>query len=195
MAIDSSFEFEKRRNAPVKYDRNLVGATLRAMQRVQEIKESRERRFWVKRMAGKEQQDQLKDRIEIAQSLHMMAPSERTQFVKALHEDKSARKAKEAAMEGEASAAKASAGAGGFSFDDAFGSGAASASASAGAGAATGGKAKGRGTSDEEGEGEAAPVFGSAAAAAEEEEPTGPAAAAGRRRTRRSSRAAAGSGS
>lgn len=32
MAVDTTFEFEKRRNRPVKYDRNLVGATLRAMQ-------------------------------------------------------------------------------------------------------------------------------------------------------------------
>ena len=33
MAVDPTFELEKRRNRPVKYDRDLVGATLRAMAR------------------------------------------------------------------------------------------------------------------------------------------------------------------
>jgi hypothetical protein len=38
---DSTFEFEKRRNRPVKYDRNLVRKTIAAMERVEEIKQRR----------------------------------------------------------------------------------------------------------------------------------------------------------
>lgn len=46
---DSTFEFEKRRNVPVRYDRELVATTLKAMERVQEIKTKRENAFWKNR--------------------------------------------------------------------------------------------------------------------------------------------------
>jgi large subunit ribosomal protein L24e len=46
---DSTFEFEKRRNVPVRYDRELVATTLKAMERVQEIKAKREKAFWKSR--------------------------------------------------------------------------------------------------------------------------------------------------
>ena len=39
--MDPTFELEKRRNRPVKYDRDLVGATLRAMARAQEVQAKR----------------------------------------------------------------------------------------------------------------------------------------------------------
>eukprot|EP00128_Syssomonas_multiformis_P009864 Colp12_sorted_trinity150504_noHs@9772 len=45
MTIDSTFEFEKKRNIPVKYDRNLWVNTLRAIKRIQEIKHRREAQF------------------------------------------------------------------------------------------------------------------------------------------------------
>ncbi|QRV75479.1 ribosomal protein L24e [Ceratobasidium sp. AG-Ba] len=51
MTIDSTFEFEKRRNIPVRYNRELVQTTLKAMQRVTEIRARRERAFWKARMA------------------------------------------------------------------------------------------------------------------------------------------------
>jgi hypothetical protein len=46
---DSTFEFEKRRNVPVRYDRELVATTLKAMERVQEIRAKREKAFWKNR--------------------------------------------------------------------------------------------------------------------------------------------------
>ncbi|TDL27312.1 hypothetical protein BD410DRAFT_762109 [Rickenella mellea] len=52
MTIDSTFEFEKRRNVPVRYDRELVQTTLKAMKRVGEIKKRREHAFWKNRMAA-----------------------------------------------------------------------------------------------------------------------------------------------
>lgn len=48
---DSTLEFEKRRNVPVRYNRDLVAATLAAMKRIQEIKARRERAFYRARMA------------------------------------------------------------------------------------------------------------------------------------------------
>ncbi|KAJ7685254.1 ribosomal protein L24e-domain-containing protein [Mycena polygramma] len=51
MTIDSTIDFEKRRNIPVRYDRELVQTTLKAMKRVSEIKKRRELAFWKNRMA------------------------------------------------------------------------------------------------------------------------------------------------
>jgi len=52
MTIDSTFEFEKRRNVPVRYDRDLLQTTIKAMKRVAEIKARREHTFWKNRMAA-----------------------------------------------------------------------------------------------------------------------------------------------
>ncbi|KAG6917969.1 hypothetical protein DXG01_017153 [Tephrocybe rancida] len=51
MTIDSTIEFEKRRNVPVRYDRDLIQTTIKAMKRVGEIKSRRERAFFKNRMA------------------------------------------------------------------------------------------------------------------------------------------------
>ena len=42
MKVDSTFDFEKKRNRPVKYDRELMGTTLRAMKRVGQIQRARD---------------------------------------------------------------------------------------------------------------------------------------------------------
>lgn len=72
---DSTFEFEKRRNKPVKYDRELMGATIRAMKRVAEIQSARDARHYKKRM------DLVKDKVkaarsaEIAEHIDLIAPA------------------------------------------------------------------------------------------------------------------------
>ncbi|KAG8931530.1 ATPase-activating ribosome biosynthesis protein [Tulasnella sp. 418] len=50
MTIDSTFEFEKRRNVPVRYNRDLMETTIKAIQRVGEIQKRRERAFYKNRM-------------------------------------------------------------------------------------------------------------------------------------------------
>ncbi|KIJ44232.1 hypothetical protein M422DRAFT_30398 [Sphaerobolus stellatus SS14] len=52
MTVDSTFEFEKRRNIPVRYDRNLMETTIKAMKRVAEIRKKREHMFWKHRMSA-----------------------------------------------------------------------------------------------------------------------------------------------
>ena len=47
---DMTNEFERRRNAPWKYDRNVMMSTIRVMKRVAEIREKREERFYKMRM-------------------------------------------------------------------------------------------------------------------------------------------------
>ncbi|PKI83731.1 ATPase-activating ribosome biosynthesis protein [Malassezia vespertilionis] len=51
MTVDSTLEFEKRRNIPVRYNRELVTATISAMDRIMQIKARRERAFYRARMA------------------------------------------------------------------------------------------------------------------------------------------------
>jgi len=50
---DSTLEFERRRNVPVKYDRELFNTTARAMLRISEIKAAREARMFEKRQLSK----------------------------------------------------------------------------------------------------------------------------------------------
>ncbi|ESK94503.1 ribosome biogenesis protein rlp24 [Moniliophthora roreri MCA 2997] len=70
MTIDSTIDFEKRRNVPVRYDRELVQTTIQAMKRVGEIKEKREHAFWKNRMAAsrEKQRAHRKRALEAAKS-------------------------------------------------------------------------------------------------------------------------------
>lgn len=77
MIVDSSLvlsQFAKKRNVPVKYDRNLVAATVQAMQRVEEIRQRRERVFTKRRLAGKLARDRQReeDRKVVAQGEHLI---------------------------------------------------------------------------------------------------------------------------
>lgn len=52
LAVDSTLTFSARRNVPVRYNRDLVSTTLKAMARVEEIRQKRERAFYKNRMKG-----------------------------------------------------------------------------------------------------------------------------------------------
>ncbi|KAJ1914289.1 ATPase-activating ribosome biosynthesis protein [Tieghemiomyces parasiticus] len=67
MTIDKSLEFEKRRNVPVRYDRDLMATTLKAMKRVQEIRAKRETAFIKNRMAGNKEAAKKED-IRVVQT-------------------------------------------------------------------------------------------------------------------------------
>ena len=69
---DSTFDFERLRNRPVKYDRELMKKTVRAMERVQAIKEKREERFWQKRMAPNKEVQKARDLVEVEQGLDLL---------------------------------------------------------------------------------------------------------------------------
>lgn len=47
---DSTIDFEKRRNVPVRYNRDLLQTTIKAMKRIGEIKSRRERAFFKNRL-------------------------------------------------------------------------------------------------------------------------------------------------
>ena len=78
MIVDQNLllsQFSKRRNVPVKYDRNLVAATLKAMERVGEIRARRERVFTRRRLSGKlaREQRRREDRRVVAEGEHLIA--------------------------------------------------------------------------------------------------------------------------
>lgn len=73
MAIDSTFEFEKRRNIPVRYDRDLMSTTIKAMKRVHEIRARRERAFFKQRMAGNKEREKTENIREIQKNIHLIS--------------------------------------------------------------------------------------------------------------------------
>ncbi|KAJ3081061.1 ATPase-activating ribosome biosynthesis protein [Quaeritorhiza haematococci] len=75
MAIDSTLEFEKRRNVPVRYDRELMATTLKAMKRVAEIKAKREKVFFKKRLAPNTELQRSQDIKEIQQNIELIGAS------------------------------------------------------------------------------------------------------------------------
>jgi large subunit ribosomal protein L24e len=75
MKVDSSFEFERRRNIPVRYDRELVGATLHAMKRVQAVQVVRDKRFYTERMKGQKAAVKALHKVEIAQGINLVEPA------------------------------------------------------------------------------------------------------------------------
>ncbi|CCD23900.1 ATPase-activating ribosome biosynthesis protein NDAI_0C02400 [Naumovozyma dairenensis CBS 421] len=62
LAVDSTLTFAQRRNVPVRYNRELVATTLKAMSRVEEIRQKRERAFYKNRMRGNKEKDFLRDK-------------------------------------------------------------------------------------------------------------------------------------
>lgn len=62
LAVDSTLAFAQRRNVPVRYNRELVATTLRAMARVEEIRQRRERAFYKNRMRGNKEREFLRDK-------------------------------------------------------------------------------------------------------------------------------------
>ncbi|WWD20764.1 hypothetical protein CI109_105241 [Kwoniella shandongensis] len=74
MVVDTTFEFEKRRNVPVRYDRELVASTLKAMERVSEIRAKRERAFWKNRMSGNTAKNARDTALDIERHLELVQP-------------------------------------------------------------------------------------------------------------------------
>ncbi|KAM0334297.1 hypothetical protein ACHAQA_001320 [Verticillium albo-atrum] len=85
MTVDSTLQFAARRNVPVRYDRDLVQTTLKAMERVSEIRSRRERVFYKKRMAGNRQRKLDAARRLVAENQHLL-PRMRGSEKKALAE-------------------------------------------------------------------------------------------------------------
>lgn len=72
MIVDSTLTFAARRNIPVRYNRDLVSTTLKAMERVAEIRTKRERVFYKNRMKGNKQREKDANRKLVAENEHLL---------------------------------------------------------------------------------------------------------------------------
>ena len=71
-SADSVFQFERKRNRPERYDRNVTQSTLRAMKKVEEVRVRRAERFYENRMKGKEDERRRADKRELEQQIHLI---------------------------------------------------------------------------------------------------------------------------
>ncbi|XP_010278219.1 PREDICTED: probable ribosome biogenesis protein RLP24 [Nelumbo nucifera] len=72
MTQDSTFEFERKRNRPERYDRNLTENTLKAIKKIDKVRVDREARHHAMRMKGKKAKVQREAAKELEQSIHMV---------------------------------------------------------------------------------------------------------------------------
>merc|ERR1711881_197325 len=72
LAVDPTFEFEKRRNVPVKYDRELWQKTVGAMQKIEEIKNKRQAHHIFQRMKAAKKIQKAKDIKEVERDLALI---------------------------------------------------------------------------------------------------------------------------
>ncbi|KAF2728006.1 hypothetical protein EJ04DRAFT_478072 [Polyplosphaeria fusca] len=77
MTVDSTLQFAQRRNVPVRYNRDLVQTTLKAMSRISEIRARRERAFYKARMRGNKARERAENRKIVEENQHLLPPSER----------------------------------------------------------------------------------------------------------------------
>lgn len=77
MVVDSTLALQAKRNVPVRYNRETVANTLAAMQRISEIRERRERRFYKERMRGNRERALEDDRKLVRENQHLLPPEER----------------------------------------------------------------------------------------------------------------------
>eukprot|EP00762_Andalucia_godoyi_P003167 ANDGO_01095.mRNA.1 putative ribosome biogenesis protein RLP24 len=75
LAVDTTFEFEKRRDVVPRYNRDLMHATLFAMKRVSEIREKRQHRFWEKRVNEARKQQKQEAEKELQKNSALLVPA------------------------------------------------------------------------------------------------------------------------
>lgn len=75
LAVDPAFEFERKRDVPVKYTPELWERTVRAMKRVEEVKAKRQNQFIKNRIrAGQKRNDAYAEK-EIEKHKHLLEPA------------------------------------------------------------------------------------------------------------------------
>ncbi|KIY96015.1 hypothetical protein MNEG_11947 [Monoraphidium neglectum] len=72
LAEDATFEMERRRNRPEKYDRDLVIKTVKAVEKISEIRKKRQDRYHEKRMARAKAGQVAQDKQQLEQQIHLI---------------------------------------------------------------------------------------------------------------------------
>ncbi|XP_071717142.1 probable ribosome biogenesis protein RLP24 [Rutidosis leptorrhynchoides] len=72
MTQDSTFEFERKRNRPERYDRNRIETTLNVIKTIDKIRSRREEKHHKNRMMGKRAKQMREARKEHDQQIHLI---------------------------------------------------------------------------------------------------------------------------
>ena len=72
LVVDSVYDFETRRNRPVKYDRDLVATTIRTIRLIDEIRQKREDAHWERRMRTADAIENRSKLFDIAQNIELI---------------------------------------------------------------------------------------------------------------------------
>eukprot|EP01147_Barroeca_monosierra_P003782 gene3782-6304_t len=72
LTVDTVYEFEKRRNVPVKYNRELWQKTVAAMKKIAEIRKRRERQYIKNRLRTGRAKQLQRDRKDIQKNIHLL---------------------------------------------------------------------------------------------------------------------------
>ena len=72
MVVDQSLTLAARRNIPIRYNREHVATTLKAMQKIEEIRAKRERVFYKNRMAGNKEKARIANAKLVAENEHLL---------------------------------------------------------------------------------------------------------------------------
>ncbi|KAL9612901.1 MAG: hypothetical protein Q9167_002534 [Letrouitia subvulpina] len=72
LVVDKTLLFAARRNVPVRYNREHVATTLKAMKRVAEVRARREKVFYKNRMAGNKERQRVANHKLVAEHEHLL---------------------------------------------------------------------------------------------------------------------------
>uniref|UniRef100_A0A6P4AWP4 probable ribosome biogenesis protein RLP24 n=1 Tax=Ziziphus jujuba TaxID=326968 RepID=A0A6P4AWP4_ZIZJJ len=72
MTQDSTFEFERKRNRPERYDRNLTENTLKAIKKIDKVRATREAKHIERRMTGKKAKELREAQKELEQNISLV---------------------------------------------------------------------------------------------------------------------------
>ena len=98
MVVDSTLQFAARRNVPIRYNREHIETTIKAMKRISEIRARRERAFYKKRMAGNKARQRELDRKLVEENSHLL-PRERASERLAREAEEKVKEAEELGVE------------------------------------------------------------------------------------------------
>ncbi|KAK1260357.1 putative ribosome biogenesis protein RLP24 [Acorus gramineus] len=72
MTQDKTFEFERKRNRPERYDRNVAENTLKAIKTIDKVRVAREAQYHAMRMKKNKSKEQKEAMKELEQSIHLV---------------------------------------------------------------------------------------------------------------------------
>ncbi|XP_058061994.1 probable ribosome biogenesis protein RLP24 [Anopheles bellator] len=72
LTVDPSFEFEKRRNVPIKYNRELWSKTIEAVKKINEIKHRRECHFIMQRLRKARDHEIHRDIVDVQKNIALI---------------------------------------------------------------------------------------------------------------------------